>query len=345
MRTKIVILSILLIFFTQTLVSQTAVSERITMFNSETETPGWIGVVLGRVVSLGVREIADEDLRQLAQERTKVTVRLQSKEGILKGDTLYIVNAKNLIVSRFEVITITESRSFGYLLVGYGNFRRVQTNFRVVQHSKESAGKTAYIHKARGDYHRKNGDVAKAIVEYERSVHLNDKYAESHIELGYIYLKKNIYQYALRAFEKAYKARAFIYDNEDLLRLYSGIIQVRSYNAYTLEISNRAIIKRNIDEGIKVAKEASEKFPDVYQFHFDLGRFYYENPESQDVKAKYHFLKVIELRPDHVESLVMLAELYLKHNNPDRATSYARKALESDPTNNRARDIVYRVEN
>ena len=108
--------------------------ERITMFNSETETPGWPGVIIGRVLSLGAREIADKELRQLAQEKTKVTVRIDSREGLLPGDELFIIDSKNLIVSRFKVITINESRSFGYLLVGYGKFRRVQRDFRVAQH-------------------------------------------------------------------------------------------------------------------------------------------------------------------------------------------------------------------
>ncbi|MBN2435484.1 MAG: tetratricopeptide repeat protein [Spirochaetes bacterium] len=319
--------------------------ERITMFNSETETPGWTGVIIGRVISLGAREIADKELRQLAQEKTKVTVRIDNREGLLPGDELFVLDNKNLIVSRFTVVTINESRSFGYLLVGYGNFRRVQRDFRVAQHSKKAMGKNAYIHKARGDYHYTNGDTAKAIVEYEKAISVNDKYAESHIELGYIYLEKGIYQYALTAFDKAYKARSFIYDREDLLRLYNGIIRVRSYNAYSLELSNHKIIKRNIEEGIKVAREAVSLFPNSFELYYSLGRFYYENPEPHDVDAKNAFIRVLELQPNHVNSMVMLSELYNKHGNPERAMEYARKAISIDPVNKRARDILFKNEN
>ena len=181
--------------------------------------------------------------------------------------------------------------------------------------------------------------------QYELSINVNDKYAESHIEIGYIDLEKGIYQYALRAFDKAYKARSFIYDREDLFRLYNGIIKVRSYNAYSLELSNRDIIKRNIEEGIKVAREAVALFPDSFELFYSLGRFYYENPEPHDIDAKNAFLHVLKLQPNHVNSLVMLSELYSKHGNQERAREYAAKAISIDPVNKRARDILFKYEN
>ncbi|MFW6366967.1 MAG: tetratricopeptide repeat protein, partial [Spirochaetota bacterium] len=203
-----------ILYCTCTLHAQMPPEEAVTFFYTQNDKSGRTGIVRGRVLSLGAREVADEELRQLAQSKTKVTVRLADKEGIIPGNTLYIINERNLIVSSFEVTTVFQSASFGYLLVGYGNFRRVQENFRVVQHREDNAARYAYVHKARGDYFSQNGDDAQAMLEYEKAIRKNRGHAESHVELGYIYLKDGVYEYALREFSEAYKTRGFIHDRE-----------------------------------------------------------------------------------------------------------------------------------
>jgi tetratricopeptide (TPR) repeat protein len=313
--------------------------EAVTLFYTQNDQTGWRAVVLGRVLSLGAREIADKELRQLAQEKTKVTVRLKHTEGIMPGNTLYIINDKNLIVAKFEVTTMFKSASFGYLLIGYGNFRRVQKDFRVVQRKEETASQYAYIHNARGDYHREKGDKAQAIFEYEKAIKKNSAHAESHIALGNIYLADGVYEYALKEFYEAYKTRDFIHDKEELFQLYKGIIQIHYYNAYESQVIDTEGVQRNIENGMETAKDALLHFPDDPEIHFYLGSFYYNNPNPDDIKARDHMIKVIEEDQWNVEAHVILARLYLRHDNEEKALHYTEKALELDPTNAGAQSL------
>lgn len=313
--------------------------EAVTFFHTQQDKEGQKGVVRGTVLSLGAREIADEELMQLAQSKTKVTVRLSSIEGIQPGNELFIINERNLIVARFSVTTMFKSSSFGYLLVGYGNFRRVQKNFRVVQEKSDNASQYAYIHRARGDYHLKNGQKAEAMLEYEKGIKKNRAHAESHIQLGYVYLNDGVHEYALREFMEAYKTRSFIHDREDLYRLFQGILQVHYFNAYQSGVIDSDGIKRNIESGIEIAIEALSYFPDEAQLHYYLGIFYFDNPRSDDIRARDQMLKVIEYDDTHVDAYVTLGRLYRKHDNSEKALMYVEKALTIDPTHRGAQEV------
>jgi len=63
-----------------------------------------------------------------------------------------------------------------------------------------------------------------------------------------------------------------------------------------------------------------------------------------DVEAKNAFLKAIELDPELTDALVHLSVLYQRHNNNDKARLYANRALEVDPTNQRARYVLKSIE-
>ena len=64
-------------------------------------------------------------------------VRLYDAEGINEGDTLYVINDKNLVTAKMTVRTLFNSISFGPMLVGYGNFRLRSVGDRVVQRTEE----------------------------------------------------------------------------------------------------------------------------------------------------------------------------------------------------------------
>lgn len=344
MLKRIIITSAMFWFITQPLLAVVETFEKVTIFYTESQKQGWTGIVRGRVLSLGTREIAGDELLQLAQKKTKVTCRISSPNGITKDDVLFIINEKNLIVSRVQVVTVAKSSSFGYLLVGYGNFKRVQKDFRLIQKKEQSKSRYAYIYKKRGDYLRNNDQIGDAIVQYEKAIGSDPDYPEAHLQLGYIYLKKGIPEYALKEFTKAFEYRDFIYDNEDRYTLYKGILEVRMYNAYESDMINRTNMIHNIDEAITVAIEAVSYYSDDFYLNFALGRLYFDNPEPDDIRAKDYLLKAIKAEPEHCESLVMLAELYYKHQNNEKALLYTRKALLSDPTNTRARDLLLKLE-
>jgi tetratricopeptide (TPR) repeat protein len=318
--------------------------EPVTIFYSENEKQGWRAVVRGRVLDLGVRNVGSDEIYPHVQRKTKVTCRMDSSESISPGDELFIINEKHLIVSRVKVVTVNRSSSFGYILVGYGNFRRVQKDFLLVQRKEEGNQKKAPIYKARGDYFRNNGQYGEAIVEYEKAIKADPHYPEAHLEMGKIYIDKKIYEYALKEYSLAYKGINLMYDNQDKYELYKGLLDVYAYNAYVSPMINRQKQAENINSGISLVKEALGDYPQDEYFNYQAGRFYYNNPDSDDLMAKKYLQKTVEINPSNSDALVILGELYYKHKNYKKAKEYVSRALKTDPANPRAQDLYLELE-
>ncbi|GEM_PF-242489 len=319
---------------------QAPAPQRMKVFYSETDFEGWDAVLKGKIISLGIREDAHKnDLMKIAQDKTKATIRLSDREGIKVGDTLLVINQRNLVVARIEVASIFKSRSFGYLLVGYGNLRLANPEHRVVQRADEEISKYAFIYKSRGDYHNEIGNTGKSISFYKRAIELDRKNPEAHLSLGRIYLEKNLLQFALKEFDAAYKEMRRLYDNEDKYLLLKSMVDARyqGIRYYRLPSSLKETFKK---EGIQYCTEALEIYPKSKEIHFLLGMLYFIKPEPSDVKAKNQFLKVIEMDPENVEAYVHLAVLYKKHKNDEKAEYFTKQALERDPANTRARHIL-----
>ncbi len=309
------------------------------VFYTEDDGAGWNAVLKGKVVSIGVKsESESNEISGMVYDKTQVSVRLYNRDGLKVDDTLFVINRRNLIVSRIKVKSIFKTMSFGYMLIGSGNFFLANPGDRVVQESDSEYSKHAYIYKARGDYYRRLGQIGKAINNYKRAIELDIGNPEAHLELGYIYLKDDMHQFAFTEFNEARKRIARLYDNEDKYLLLKGMAEVRFDEVYFKEIPDNLRTKY-IGEGIQYSKEALEVYPDSKDVNFYLGTFYYKNPEPDDVKAKKQFLRVIEIDPDFVSPYVSLSELYFKHKNKDKARLYADKALKLDPANERARFI------
>jgi hypothetical protein len=78
--------------------------ERVAAFYSESDKTAWNTVLRGEILSIGTREDAQKnELFRAAQDRTKATVRLYNSEGLKKGDELFVINPRNLIVGRIQV--------------------------------------------------------------------------------------------------------------------------------------------------------------------------------------------------------------------------------------------------
>jgi tetratricopeptide (TPR) repeat protein len=313
---------------------------RLKIFYSETDFYGWDAVLKGKVISIGAREDAHKnDLMRFAQDKTKAVVRLYNRKGMKAGDTLFIINNRNLIVARITIASIFKSKYLGYLLIGYGNLRLANLENRVVQRASEESSQYAYIYKSRGDYHHELGNTGESISYYKRAIEMDSTNPEAHLYLGLVYLKKNLLQFALKEFDESYKEIARLYDNEDRYLLLKGMVQTRyvGLRQYRLPLELRLKFK---NEGIRYAKEALELYPDSKDVNFYLGMFYYLKPEPSDVDAKNQFLRVIEIDPEKVDAYVSLAVLYKKHKNDQKAEYYAREAIKIDPTNRRARHIL-----
>jgi tetratricopeptide (TPR) repeat protein len=250
----------------------------------------------------------------------------------------FVINDKNLIMSRLMVKSVFYTQSFGYLMTGHGNFRLSLVGNRVVQKIEDENSKYAYIYRSRGDYHLSHGNVAEAKSQYQKSIEIDKGNPEAHISLGYIYLNDNLLQYAYREFMEAYKNIGRLYDNDDRYQLLKGMTETRYREVYNSTIPNK-LKSQYICDGIKYGNEALQLYPSSKEINYFLGVFYYRNSDPSDSKARDHMLKVIEEDPGNIEPYIVLSELYYNHRNMDKASYYVDEALKIDPGNERARFI------
>ena len=307
------------------------------IFYSESDLSGWNAVIRGRVDSLGTRDVSPTELHQAASGRSKITMILDNADGLMTGDELYIINENHLIVARLTLVSILKSVSFGHIGVGYGNFRRVKKNYLVVQKVTESDTKYAYIYKTRGDYFRNTGDMSQAILQYEKALSYNSNHPESHLALGEIYLNKNMIDYAEKEFRLAYAGKGYVYDNEDRYRIYRNILNICRYRVLKDDTISGKTREGYIAEGLKVAKEARNVFPDDVEVYYDIGLFAFHS--KMDIESKNALLTVISQKPDHIDSLLILARLYHRHNNREKSVEFVERVLTVEPDNALARDL------
>jgi len=321
------------------------------VFFNEEDHIGTNAVLKGIINQTGLREFGTEKERELGQKiqgRTKATARLYRDEEIIPGTVLYVINDKNLVVAKFTAMTVFKSAAFDRMCVGYGEFRGVQQDFRIVQKSMDSRASEAYLQIAQGNYSMEMKDLSAAINHYEKAVLYDHDNPEAHTGLGYIYLEQKIIPFAIREFDAAYSSRKRVYDKEDKYLLLKGCAQSRYMAVFYSELvkGNPARDKYE-DQGILYSREAVAQYPDSVEANFYLGMFYYDKSTDaltkveteNDVKAVEAMEKVIMLKSDHFDAHIILAKIYKKHGNKDRSLFYIRKAREIDPVNVDAREL------
>jgi len=324
------------------------VQNRLKIFFSQSDVVGASAVIKGRVVSFSSKtEIDEKDMLGRAQAKSRVTVRLSDPEGLHRGSILYIIDSKNLVTAKINVTTLFQSSSFGPMLIGNGNFRLATDNSRVVQKLADNYSRNAYIHKSRGDYYLASGDKGKAIAEYRKALACDSDHPESHLQLGLIYFSQGMYEFAFRELSGSYRHIDRIYDNADRFSLLRHMAEIRYRQVYDLHLPHKMRISYRKD-GIRYSREAVKVYPDSARVHYLLGMFLYrsagDKPEKNaDRMARDSFLKVIEIDPAHAESYSLLSELYLKHENREKAGMYAELAVKHDPDNIRARNVLRRL--
>jgi Tfp pilus assembly protein PilF len=310
------------------------------IFYTENDKMGWDAVLKGKVISFGTRFDNDKnDLSDSVHDRSQVTVRLYDNYGVKAGDYLFVINNRNLIVSRIKVVSIFKSGTFGYMLVGHGNFLLANEGDRVAQRAENEASKYAFIYKSRGEYYEEVGETGSAINNYKKAIELDKSNPNAHLALGNVYLRDNLYQFAITEFGEAYKQITRLYDNEDKYSLLLGMAEVRFCEVYYENITDD-LRKKYIKEGIKYSREAIEFYPDSKDANYYLAVFCFKNPEPDDVQARDQFLRVIELDPENIDAYIALSELYYKHRNRGKSRFYADLALKKDPANKRAKFIL-----
>jgi tetratricopeptide (TPR) repeat protein len=316
---------------------------QLRIFYTERDFTGWDAVLKGEVLSFSINENSyNNDLMRVAQDKTKVLVRLYNSDGIKKGDNLFIINDRNLIVSRVEVKSIFDSKTFGKLLVGHGMFRLARKGDRVAQRISDENSRYAFIYKSRGDYFNETGKTGEAISNYKKAIELDGGHPESHISLGWIYLKQNLIQFALKEFDAAYRGSGRTYDREDKYLMLLGMVEARyrGMTAYKIPADLRSKFK---EEGIKYSKEALEIYPESKDINYYLALLYMIKPDESDLQAKNQLIKVIEIDPENINAYLNLALLYEKYNNHKKSLFYAEKAVKMDPLNTQARNVYKQI--
>lgn len=316
----------------------------VRIFISRDEKSAMTGVVKGKVIGFGTSPFAAVDnLQGNAREKSSVTVRLVDSDGIKEGDVLYVIDPHNLVVSRLTVASLYQSASFGTMLIGTGNFSLSRTGFRVVQKAVDRSSRYAYIHVERGQYHQRMGNRGNAIRQYKEALSRDPGNPEAHLALGTLYLEQGLLRVAYTELSIAYKNISRLYDIHDRYSLLLNLCRIRSQeiqNQYLPDTQRQKFINEGLEfahQGISLRKEA----PEMYYF---AGYFETRRSGGKDVKARDYFLKVLEYNPLHVESLVHLAELYMKHDNPEKAKNYITQALKADPMHERARQVQFYLE-
>ena len=316
---------------------------KLKIYFSFNDKQGADAAVKGKIISISIAEdLPETGLRDTVESKTKATVRLIDKDTIHPESVLYVINSNNIVVSKLQVKYFFNNKTFGDMLVGYGNFGLSKNGYRVVQIITNHKSGDSFIHKARGDYYDRIGDQGKAISEYKKSIELDVHNPAPRLSLGLIYYKSEIYNYAYAELIKAYHNISTLYDNEDKFILLKSLAEISAIEAYKNVTGYENRIKYR-NEGIKFCKEALRINKNSIDVNYLLGEFYLRKIDSatdDDKQARDMFLKVIELNPMHSGANLRLAELYLKHNNTEKGLHYAKKALESDRTNQKALEII-----
>lgn len=316
---------------------------KMKIYFSYNDKTGQEAVVKGKIISISTsEELPQNELSGEIQDKTKATVRLLNKEGLHSDTMLYVIDANNLVVSKMHVKYLFDNNTFGDMLIGYGNLKLSDTGFRVVQAVTDAKAENSFIYKSRGDYYYRTGDKGKAIAEYKKAIEMDSGDPAPRLALGLVYYNDEVYNFAYTELIHAYDRISSLYDKEDRFILLKSLAEIRAIEAYkNINIFDNRIKFRN--EGIKFCKEALRINKNSVDVSYLLGEFYYRKIDSKtdDEKlAKDMFLRVLDLDQTHAGANSRLSELYLKHNNKEKGLYYAKKAAESDPSNQKALEII-----
>lgn len=323
---------------------------RLKIFYSSGNFPGTDAKLKGRVFQIGTRMVGASEINQTVQGKSRVSVRLFDNSGILAGDTLYVVDARSLIIAKITVESVNYTRSFGWMMIGSGNFRRVSADMRVCAVSSESSLPESKTLMARGDRFLSEGDQGSAIAMYEQASAKSRTYPDPHIALGEIYLGKNYIEYAIREFDEAFKYYSNIYDGQMKFELLKNMAYARYKMIYEHVNSVKQPgknpddeRKRFTSEALRFADKALKLNKNDYELYYYLGRLNYETSSPDDKKSKDCLLECLNQNPEYYPAMNILAKLYLKHGNRTKAGEYAENALKLNPGNTEARGILKNI--
>ena len=283
------------------------------------------GILVGNVIQTGSREIANKEEQEIGsqiQNSSKCLVSLNKNNlnTIKADDTLLIIDDRNVVISALSVYSVFNSQTFGKCVIGYGNFRFVKKNQRVILIQTEEASYLKFIISSAERYYELN-QIDLSINEYQKVLQLDKENPEAHLGLAKIYLVQGNILYSNKEFQEAIDRKIRIIDKEDLYFLYFLGSKIKYYEVNTNNKIN------DIEDGIKYSESAIKLNKSSFEAYYLAGYFYYQLSLSKrertddEIKSVSYLLKSIELNKDNTNSLLIIAKIYKNNDNKDKALS------------------------
>ena len=164
-----------------------------------------------------------------------------------------------------------------------------------------------------------NGQIKKAVEEFELALKLDPKMAPAHFNLGVIDYNEGRLDEASDRFRKALTLRP----------------QYAQAYAYLGEINYR---KGKTEEGLAEFERALRMDPDNIRTLTYMGQAYLRNGDLE--KALIDFKRVVMIDPNHIEALVNLGEIYIKKGMYDQAFLEIQRTLKLNSNHSYAHSLL-----
>ncbi len=318
---------------------------KTTVFYTSRDKTGVEAVVKGKIMSLSSSDkISKDDMVGGVQPRTRATIRVFSNQDVEVNDEILVINDVNLVVSRMIVRNKMYSKTFGTMVIAYGNLSLSREGFRVVKKVESRKKGAAPIYISQGRYFLERGDKGRAIDSFKKAIELEEKNPSAHLNLGLVYYGDGIYNFAYYELKKAHDQIARLYDNNDKFSLLKTMAEIRFIETFDqYNIMNNKIRFRK--EGIAHCKEALKLNPKSADVLYLLAEFYYRDfKKKDDVLAKKTLMRLLKVESSNSKGMLLLAKLYLRHGNRKKAALWAKKVLQVSPMMEEAKEIVRRYE-
>lgn len=170
-----------------------------------------------------------EPFRGYDTREDQVTVKVQNRRGLKKGQLLYIIDKNphhkqyrnGLVVGEIRVRSILYNPFYGWVLTGTGILLRVREGQFVARTLDTENLERAYVLKKRGDHYANRGDVERAISSYNAALVADRTLPEANAALGDLFFSmardsgREVPERALGEYRKAWRNRVnFRYEYE-----------------------------------------------------------------------------------------------------------------------------------
>jgi len=199
-------------------------------------------------------------------------------------------------------------------------------------------------HLNRGVEYAKQGQLDKAIAEFEEALELDPNYVKAHVNLGIAYAKQDMFDKAIAAYEQAIRLDpniADVYYNlgiayakqgmfDKAIPQYEEALKLNPDDADTHWNLGAAYTKQGqVDKAITEYKEAIRLDPNIAEVHYDLGVVYFRNGQVDEAVAEFE--EAIQINPDYAKAHINLGSAYAGLGKLDEAVAEYEEAIRIDP--------------